>query len=275
MSQTNAFFEYSADDAKLAIAVADLREATARTPLWSRLSWIDIRNRYKRSVIGPFWVTISMAVMIAALGTIYSQLFGMAIRDYVPFIACGFLIWNFIAGVLNAAGRTFIEMEGIMKQIPLPVSFYALRSVSTEAILFGHNFLVYLAVAALFQIPLGWGALLALPAFILIVLNAVWVVIVLGILCLRFRDVIPIVANLTQIAFLVTPVIWAAELVKNRRMIVDANPFFHLVEILRAPLLGKPIDPTNWLVVGGMAVVGWIIAFLSIGYTKRRMPYWL
>lgn len=275
MPQSNAIFEYSADDPKLAIAVADLREAAARTPLWSRLSWIDIRNRYKRSVIGPFWVTISMAVMIAALGTIYSQLFGMAIRDYVPFIACGFLIWNFIAGVLNAAGRTFIEMEGIMKQIPLPVSFYALRSVSTEAILFGHNFLVYLAVAALFQIPLGWGALLALPAFILIVLNAVWVVIVLGVVCLRFRDVIPIVANLTQIAFLVTPVIWAAELVKNRRMIVDANPFFHLVEILRAPLLGKPIDPTNWLVVGGMAIVGWIIAFLSIGYTKRRMPYWL
>lgn len=275
MSQTNAFFEYSADDPKLGVAVADLREAASRTPLWSRLSWIDIRNRYKRSVIGPFWVTISMAVMIAALGTIYSQLFGMAIQEYVPFIACGFLIWNFIAGVLNAAGRTFIEMEGIMKQIPLPVSFYALRSVSTEAILFGHNFLVYLAVAALFQIPLGWETLLALPAFALIVLNAVWVVIVLGILCLRFRDVIPIVANLTQIAFLVTPVIWAAELVKNRRMIVDANPFFHLVEILRAPLLGKPIDPVNWMVVGSMAVVGWIIAFLCIGYTKRRMPYWL
>ncbi len=275
MSQTNAFFEYSADDPKLGVAVADLREAASRTPLWSRLSWIDIRNRYKRSVIGPFWVTISMAVMIAALGTIYSQLFGMAIQEYVPFIACGFLIWNFIAGVLNAAGRTFIEMEGIMKQIPLPVSFYALRSVSTEAILFGHNFLVYLAVAALFQIPLGWGTLLALPAFALIVLNAVWVVIVLGILCLRFRDVIPIVANLTQIAFLVTPVIWAAELVKNRRMIVDANPFFHLVEILRAPLLGKPIDPVNWMVVGSMAIVGWIIAFLCIGYTKRRMPYWL
>ncbi|GFZ88557.1 sugar ABC transporter permease [Elstera cyanobacteriorum] len=275
MSQTNAFFEYSADDPKLGVAVADLREAASRTPLWSRLSWIDIRNRYKRSVIGPFWVTISMAVMIAALGTIYSQLFGMAIQEYVPFIACGFLIWNFIAGVLNAAGRTFIEMEGIMKQIPLPVSFYALRSVSTEAILFGHNFLVYLAVAALFQIPLGWETLLALPAFALIVLNAVWVVIVLGILCLRFRDVIPIVANLTQIAFLVTPVIWAAELVKNRRMIVDANPFFHLVEILRAPLLGKPIDPVNWMVVGSMAIVGWIIAFLCIGYTKRRMPYWL
>lgn len=275
MSQTNAFFEYSADDPKLGVAVADLREAASRTPLWSRLSWIDIRNRYKRSVIGPFWVTISMAVMIAALGTIYSQLFGMAIQEYVPFIACGFLIWNFIAGVLNAAGRTFIEMEGIMKQIPLPVSFYALRSVSTEAILFGHNFLVYLAVAALFQIPLGWETLLALPAFALIVLNAVWVVIVLGILCLRFRDVIPIVANLTQIAFLVTPVIWAAELVKNRRMIVDANPFFHLVEILRAPLLGKSIDPVNWMVVGSMAVVGWIVAFLCIGYTKRRMPYWL
>lgn len=275
MSQTNAFFEYSADDPKLGVAVADLREAASRTPLWSRLSWIDIRNRYKRSVIGPFWVTISMAVMIAALGTIYSQLFGMAIQEYVPFIACGFLIWNFIAGVLNAAGRTFIEMEGIMKQIPLPVSFYALRSVSTEAILFGHNFLVYLAVAALFQIPLGWETLLALPAFALIVLNAVWVVIVLGILCLRFRDVIPIVANLTQIAFLVTPVIWAAELVKNRRMIVDANPFFHLVEILRAPLLGKSIDPVNWMVVGSMAIVGWIVAFLCIGYTKRRMPYWL
>ena len=275
MSQTNAFFEYSADDPKLGVAVADLREAASRTPLWSRLSWIDIRNRYKRSVIGPFWVTISMAVMIAALGTIYSQLFGMAIQEYVPFIACGFLIWNFIAGVLNAAGRTFIEMEGIMKQIPLPVSFYALRSVSTEAILFGHNFLVYLAVAALFQIPLGWETLLALPAFALIVLNAVWVVIVLGILCLRFRDVIPIVANLTQIAFLVTPVIWAAELVKNRRMIVDANPFFHLVEILRAPLLGKPIDPANWMVVGSMAIVGWVVAFLCIGYTKRRMPYWL
>lgn len=275
MALINDSFDYSADDPKLAIARADVREALQRTPLWSRLSWIDIRNRYKRSVIGPFWVTISMAVMVAALGTIYSQLFGMEIGEYVPFIACGFLIWNFISGVLNAAGKCFIDMEGVMKQIPLPVSFYALRSVSTEVILFGHNFLVYVGVILVFGIKLNWTVLLAIPAFALLALNALWVVIVLGTLCLRYRDIIPIVTNLTQIAFLVTPVIWVADLVKNRRVIVDANPFFHLVEILRAPLLGKPIDPMNWAVAGGLALIGWVIAFLCIGFTKRRMPYWL
>ncbi|KJV08259.1 hypothetical protein VZ95_18955, partial [Elstera litoralis] len=167
------------------------------------------------------------------------------------------------------------DMESIIKQIPLPMSFYAFRSVATEVILFVHNFIVYIGVALFFEIKLDWSVLLALPAFALLVLNAVWVVIVLGTLCLRYRDMIPIITNLTQIAFLVTPVIWAADLVKDRRMIVDANPFHHLVEILRAPLLGKAIDPLNWWVVGGLAVGGWILAFLCVGFTKRRMPYWL
>lgn len=275
MATKTEYFDYSADDAKLGIVRADLGGALARTPLWSRLSWIDIRNRYKRSVIGPFWVTISMAIMVAALGMIYSQLFGMEIGTYIPFIACGFLVWNFIAGVLNAAGRTFIEMEGIIKQVPLPMFFFALRSVATEAILFAHNFLVYLGVVAFFGVPLGWGALLALPGLALLLLNALWVVVVLGTLCLRYRDMIPIVANLTQIAFLVTPVIWAADLVKTRRVIVDANPFFHLVEVVRAPLLGGAADPVSWLVASGLALGGWLAALLCIAYTKRRIPYWL
>jgi ABC-type polysaccharide/polyol phosphate export permease len=275
MSLSEDFFDYSGDDPKLRIAVQDCRDGVRRTQLWSRLSWIDIRNRYKRSVLGPFWVTVSMAIMVAALGVIYAQLFRIEIAEYVPFIACGFLIWNFIAGVLNAAGRTFIDMEGVIKQIPLPVSFYAFRSVSTEVILFAHNFIVYIGVVLFFQIKLDWTILLALPAFGLLILNAVWVVIVLGTLCLRYRDMIPIITNLTQIAFLVTPVIWAADLVKDRRLIVDANPFFHLVEIMRAPMLGKAVDPVNWWVAGGIAVAGWIVAFLCIGFTKRRIPYWL
>lgn len=275
MYLTEDFFEYRGDDPKARIAAQDFRDGLRRTPLWSRLSWIDIRNRYKRSVIGPFWVTISMAIMVAALGVIYAQLFRIEVQEYVPFIACGFLVWNFISGILNAAGRTFIDMESVIKQVPLPVSFYAFRSVATEVILFVHNFIVYIGVALFFEIKLDWSVLLALPAFALLVLNAVWVVIVLGTLCLRYRDMIPIITNLTQIAFLVTPVIWAADLVKDRRMIVDANPFHHLVEILRAPLLGKAIDPLNWWVVIGLAVAGWIIAFFCVGLTKRRLPYWL
>lgn len=275
MSRTEEFFEYSAKDPKLAIAATDFRGAIGQAPLWLYLSWINIRNRYKRSVIGPFWVTVSMAVMVAALSIIYSQIFGIEIREYIPFIACGLIIWSFISGVLQASGKCFIEMESLIKQISLPIYFYAFRNIATEVIIFIHNFLVYIMVAFVFDVSFSWKMLLAIPAFILLILNGVWGVIVLGILSLRYRDVLPIIASLTQLAFLVTPVIWSSDLVKSRRFLVDVNPFYHLVEILRAPLLGKPIDPANWLITIGLALGGWILAFLCIGYTKRRMPYWL
>src|SRR5580692_2872750 len=89
-------------------------------PVWVIMGWDDIRQRYRRSVIGPFWITLSMGVFILLLGVIYSRLFHTDIATYIPYLAAGIPLWGFISQTTNESCVAFHESGRIIKQIKLP-----------------------------------------------------------------------------------------------------------------------------------------------------------
>lgn len=260
---------------KITPATADLAEGLARWRLWGLMGWQDIKQRYRRSTLGPFWLTLSMAIMVTALGVLYGKLFQIPIDDYLPFLTLGFIAWGLISGLINEGCLALTAAESLIKEMKLPYSIHVYRVIWRNLIIFSHNLVVYFGVIAIFQIWPGVTGLLALPALALITLNAVWIGLLFGMLCARFRDIPQIITSLLQVIFFLTPIIWKPELLRGRVGFAEFNPFFHFVEIMRAPLLGEAPTLTSWAVALAITAAGWVAAVVCFSRYRRYIPYWV
>lgn len=256
-------------------ALEDLGRAFGDPELWLTLGWQDIRQRYRRSKLGPFWLTISMGVMIGALGFVYSNLFGMEIRSYLPFLSAGLIIWSLVGAMVSEGCTTFIDARAILREVHLPLTSLALRTLWRALIIFGHNIVIYGVVAVVCKVNPSPAMFLAPIGLALAALNGLWIIMMLGLLCARFRDMPQMISSLLQLAFFVTPIIWAPAQHPALQAVSLVNPMYHLVEVVRAPLLGQPPALSTWVYLAAMLVVGWAATFTLFKWTRWRVPYWL
>jgi ABC-2 type transport system permease protein len=279
-------------------AIADVSEGWKHRELWGHLGWQDIKQRYRRSIIGPLWITISMGTTALALGLLYAALFGQEISTFLPYVTAGFVIWHFIVGCVTEGTDVFIANEGLIKHLPAPITVHVLRLVWRQVLFFAHNLVVYLIVLAIFFPELtseyfmegdpqshpgvSWAILLAIPAFALIAVNAVWVALLFGIISTRFRDIPPVVHSFINLVFFMTPIVWHTGVLNKvgasgdwRILIAELNPLYHFLEIVRAPLLGHEQSWHHWAVVGGFTVIGWAVALIALRNYRARVSYWV
>ena len=255
----------------------EILSALKQSSLVVTLGWHDIRGRYRRSAIGPFWLTISMGVMIASIGLVFGQFFKTPMDEYLPFLAAGIILWAFITGAINEGCTGFIEAEGMIKQLPIPLFVHILRVVWRNLLILAHNILILPLVLLVMGKGIGLEALLAIPGLLLVALCLSWVALLLAMLCARYRDLAQIVASVLQVAFYLTPIIWMPSLLPDRMgaTFLQLNPFYHLLELIRAPLLGVVPSLTSWLVVLVIAIVGWGLTLLVFSRLRHRVAYWL
>lgn len=253
----------------------DLLEAFRAWPLWTMLGWNDIRQRYRRSVLGPFWITLSMAIFIVLLGVIYSKLFHMDIATYLPYLTVGFILWGFISTNTIESCTAFQANERIIRQIRLPYSIYVLHTVWRNFIVFLHTIVIFIPVAVIFSVKPGLVSLLAIPGLLLLYINQIWIGLVLAIVSTRYRDVLQLVTTAVQIAVFVTPIMWPVTMLKDAAYIAYLNPFFHLIDIVRAPMLGTPPLLMSWVAAVAFAIIGWVVAILLLRRAALRLVFWL
>jgi ABC-2 type transport system permease protein len=262
-------------------AFGDLGQGWKQRALWGYLGWQDIKQRYRRSVLGPLWISISMGVIATAMGILYGALFGEDIAEFLPYVATGLLIWNFLSGCILEGSEVFIANEGLIKFLPAPLSLHVYRLVWRQTLFFLHNLVIWAILMVVFPQPLNWTLVLAVPAFVLLVLNGAWIAVLSGIVATRFRDIPPIIASLTQLLFFMTPIVWQYDtLLRNpavaeRARIAELNPVLHFVEILRQPLLGDPVVARHWYVVGAITVAGCAAALVFLRNYRSRVAYWV
>ncbi|TCT22182.1 ABC transporter permease [Thiobaca trueperi] len=260
---------------QIARAVHDIGAGWQRRELWMTLALHDVRKRYRRSKLGPFWITLSMGVMVLALGLLYGQIFGQDLHDYLPFLAAGFVVWGLISAMINDGSQAFIDAEGMIRQLNAPVSIYAYRGLWSTLIAFAHNIWIFFAVALWFGVDLNWNLLWIPLAILVLLLNGLWMSLFFGLLSARFRDVPLIIGSVVQVLFFVTPVIWRPEMLPGRALMLHLNPFYHMVEIARAPMLGQPPELEHWLVVLAILFVGWAITLFFYSAYRWRIAYWV
>jgi len=253
----------------------DLVQGLGSFRLWTLLGWLDIRQRYARSTLGPFWITLSMGVMVGAMGVVYGTLFGQPMARYLPMVGDGFVVWGLIAGVLNESCGAYINNANYIRQNNAGLWVYVFQVAWRQVLMFGHNAVISLALMVAFGFPAAGVAWLAVPGFVLLVANLVWMGQLLAILSARYRDVPQMVACLVQIFFYVTPLMWRPDMLHHYRWILDYNPFSALVDISRAPLLGMAPAARSWAVAAGMAAVGWPVAILVSARKLHLIAYWV
>jgi ABC-2 type transport system permease protein len=264
-------------------AAEDLRVGWQQRQLWGHLGWQDIRQRYRRSVLGPIWITISMAVTAIALGILYAGLFGNELSVQLPYILVGFIVWAFISGCIVEGADVFISNEGLIKQLPAPLSIHVYRLVWRQMLFFVHNLAVYAIMLVVFPQPLTWRSLTAVVAFVLLAVNGAWVALLFGIVTTRFRDLTPITQSIVQLMFFLTPIVWiygdlvnsANPAIAERARLVEFNPFLHFIEIIRQPMLGQDQVLRHWIVVLVITVVGWALTLVALRRYRSRISYWV
>jgi lipopolysaccharide transport system permease protein len=256
-------------------ALIDFTSGIALWPLWVRLGWNDILQRYRRSVLGPLWLTASMAIMVTALGVLYAEIFHTAVNDLLPFLCVGLLVWNFISSFLVEGGTLFTGAESYIKQIRLPYSCYVYRSSWSKLIILAHNSVIYFAVLIYFEIWPGAAALLAIPGLLIVLFNCALANLFIGMVSARFRDFPQLINSIVQVIFFVTPIFWKPELLKGRSFITDFNPLFHLIEIVRAPLLGNVPLSKSYFAVLLITLVNLVVVSLFFTRFRSRIAYWV
>jgi lipopolysaccharide transport system permease protein len=218
-----------------------------------------------------------MGVMIGALGIIFGTLFRAPLTDFLPFICAGVILWGFLSTCINEGCASFIEAGGIILQVRMPLFIHIMRVLWRNTIILGHNLIILpVVLLAVGKYP-GMAVFLVLPGFLLVVFNVSWIMLVLAVICTRFRDMTQVAQNFMQVLFYATPIIWMPSTLpaSNVRVVLELNPFYHLISLVRGPLLGQTPEAMDWVVGVVLAIVGWTFALVFFGRYRCRVPYWL
>lgn len=260
------------------LAKNDIIDGLKNWRIWTMLAWQDIKLRYRRSVLGPFWLTISMAITAYTMGFLYSHIFHIEMEKYFPFLVSGMLSWTLISTLVTDYTDGFVMSDSYIKQIKLPYTLYMHRIATRNLIIFSHNILVMIPILLIFHsyAKINLNTLLLIPGLLAIYINSIFYGLILAMIGGRYRDISQIIKSLIQVIFFVTPVMWQAEVLGDKHQwVANINPFYAFLELIREPLLGK-VPVLNSLVVAGITtVIGIFISLKMFIRYRSRIIYWL
>ncbi|THD58922.1 ABC transporter permease [Phenylobacterium sp.] len=264
-----ALFEYQ-------MAFRDLRASVERIDLAWSLAWHDVVSRYRGSILGPLWITLSMGLMVLGIGVLYGELFRVPLHEFMPFVALGIVFFGVVTATINEGCDTFVQAAGMLSQTSLPMFTFIWRTVLRNLINLAHHIVIVLAVLVYYGFWRIANYPVALLGIFFLIVNVAWISMLVAIISARFRDIPQIVASITQSAAIMTPVFWLPDRIPPRyHLILDANPFYHLLQAVRAPLMGRGVEPHTFAFLAGMAVVGWVLVFSLFANTRRRIVHYL
>ncbi len=262
---------------KVVLGWNDMVDAIKAWRVWLLLGWQDIRLRYRRSQLGPLWITISTSVMIGMMGFLYGHLFKSDLAKYYPFLAVGVVSWTFISTIINEANEGLIEAQAYIRQLRLPFYTYIFRLVTRNVIVLGHNFIPVLVVLICFGVRISWFQVVEFFfGFFLLLIFSLTYGMILGILGARFRDMKPIILSLVQVVFFLTPIMWQPSMLSdNYRLAYELNPFYQVINAIRLPLTGQNFSLYGFLYLVLLAIVGVFLSTVLLSRVRHRIAYWV
>ncbi|RFO98802.1 hypothetical protein DIC66_02700 [Rhodoferax lacus] len=240
------------------------------------LSRIDIRQRYRRSALGVWWNLITLSITMGALGYIWSNIFKTDLKSYLPYFAAGYILWNYIAALVNEGANAFITAESLIRQSNVPLQIHTARIVVRNLIILAINCVVLVLIFLVMGIAVSpFDILMAFIGVLLGLMLTTPAVMALAIACARFRDLPQVVSNILQLMFFVTPIMWKREaLSAEHQWIADWNPLLLVLDAIRGPLLGSLLEPQQYLLLVGEIIVATVVGGLAFARYKKQLPYW-
>lgn len=279
--QKTVYFTLAADSGwrqRIQLALADLGEGARFFRLIWALALSDIKQRYRGSTLGPFWLTISMGVQIGAMAFLYADLFHLQLRSYLPYLTASMILWNYLTALVLEGSGCFIASETLIKGNRIPFLVHAARCVVRNTIVMAHNAVILLIVLVLTRAHLSFSLVQSVFGLLLWMVDAVALSLFLGAVCARFRDIPPIISAVMQIAFFLTPILWQVDILKSHSVameLVKFNPFVYLLDIVRDPLLGKGFDLVQVLAALCISIMVVVVSFFGFARCRGRIAFWV
>lgn len=241
------------------------------------LGWQDLKQSYRRSAIGPFWLTLGMAIQALAIGLVFGLIFGAPLEEFLPFVATSLILWSFISLSITDGSMAFVSGEAIIRQLPIPHHVHISRALWKNLIVLAHNAAILPFVFLAFLRPPNFNFLLLIPGVVITVAFLFGLTYTLGIITTRYRDVQQVVTSIMGVIFYVTPVIWQPSLIPpgTAHILLGLNPFYHFLQILRLPILGQSPTLENWVLAIALATTSILVASAIAKKFRNRLAYWL
>ena len=262
-------------DAQFDSGWAELMSAFRRHHLWLWFGLLDIRMRYRRVVLGPWWVSMSTAMMVGALALLYSRIFQLEVASYLPHLAIGMVVWTLISTQISDAANAFIGFAHAIHQVRIPLPAYLLRILVRNLLMLAHNSVIVLLALIISGTHLSPATLLVVPGLLLVCATLFGLSLALAILCTRYRDLQQVVVVLLQLLFLVTPILWKPESLGADAWLASINPLFHLIEMVRMPTLGMAPPAASAAAALGLCAAANLLAVWLFTRYHRKIVYWL
>ncbi len=246
---------------------------------WAHLALADLRARWRRSFFGVLWSMLQPLGTALLLALVLSKLFHTDIRTYAPYIISGMIVWDFIMAVATGGSLSFVQADAYIKHYPHPLAIYSLRTVLANLavlVMASIPLFVWAAVAQPQRVGVTWFATLAIYPILLAI---AWpLVTLLSYAGSRFRDLPNVMMLVLQACWFISPVYFEASMFRRAGLdfLVDDNPVFHLLQIVRAPLLeGRWPSLRDVAFCAGMALVLTGIAWAVGRKAEQRMVFYL
>lgn len=257
----------------------ELRESFRHPEFWALSSWLDIIVRARRSRFGVVWLLAPSVVYVFGLGMFFAGFQPQgAPGGFYAYVALGAMVFRTLMSSVIGSASVFTGSQSFIMDGHMRLTDYLLQSLAKSFF----DFCMYLPVAAVALAMAGdvslSGLLWALPALALIYINGLWIAAVFSLAGARFPDFGQLLNNVSIFLFLLTPIVWRAEMMPPgslRAQLMRLNPFYHFVEIFRAPILGEPVEVTSLYYVGALTVAGLLLATWVYRRYARFVPLWI
>ena len=260
----------------LFLALNDFIRALKNYKFWMFMGAAEIKRRYKRTVIGPFWTTLSLAIFIACMSYMLSAMWHSKTEDFLPYFCSGYICWTLMQTCIIDGCNTFINTEVFIRQINLPYSNYAFLMLWRNFIVFAHHLAILLIVLLYSKVSININFLLVIPGLMILFFTGAWLAIFLGMICARFRDIQMVIVSLLQLAMYVTPIMWRPDQLGPKGILLaKINPLSHFISIVRLPLIGQAPSLLNWSAAIIFTVIGATLTLLFFAKKYRRLVFWL
>lgn len=256
----------------------DMRASLKERAFWAYATWLEMITRYRRTRLGVLWMVLPPITYVLGLGYLYAHMMSKSPAEFIPHLGIGYLLWRFAIQTITESSDVFVSHQAFIMDGRTRFTDYVLRTFAKSVLYLGIGFVVMVAVL-LFD-PLIHDALIAtlLVTVPIYMINVLWMAMVVALLGARVRDTREVISTGLIFGFLLTPILWDVSLVPAdtfRGAVMRFNPFFHLIEFVRAPVLGvMPENSTLW-VIGVMTIAGWGLAASLYSRYARYVPLWI
>ena len=258
-------------------AASDIREGLRRRQSWSYLAVENVKNRYRRTVLGPWWLTLQMVIMIVGISIVFGHLLNADLQSFLPYVGLGYIVFSLLSGLTSTAAAVFIAGSSTLKSTRQPLSNLVLRDMGIEFINFAHNMVIYPVFLLSGFVPLSPKILIALLIVVVIAANGLFLGLWLGIAVARFRDLQPFVDSILGVAIFFCPIFYNPNQLSSgiQFAVLAWNPFTYLIEAFRAPLIGAPLLPSYYIGTAIVTLVNVALGLAVFTRARSRLPYWV